>query len=280
MNDRTQTNRCQAGLLSAVASCMLLAVAAIPAAIGDEPHPDPQEAAMAAEKAAREAEVAQRQSQIEQHRKAYEQSTFQPLLEGDLELVRTTCGSLPPAARREILAAGKEAASTAAKQLAESQFGGQPRKPFNYGQQLHDAIRDAVKPHATPEEFAAYERERAARLSRRDRVARLSILAKLHQELLLSGEQRAAIAARLEKEWDAAWLVELHDRGGDQNGWRLAPDFAEHCITSHLDERQLARWKTWCEQASLKKRMGMMHNVNLGWQQGGSTLDPDPWWTP
>lgn len=224
---------------------------------------------------------AQRQQQIEQMAVRWEQF-MKGDVEAELELVRKTCGSLPPAARRQIVEAANAAIPPAARQIVVAQIDGGHGKVLDPRQVVRDAIHKAVKPHATAEECAAYERECAARLARRDDATRASIVAKLDTVLYLSTAQRAAIVAELEKSWDAAWAVELTDRGIQFNGRPPAPDFASSCITPHLDERQRTAWKTWCEQAGWQ-RLGHGHSLHrhVFYRNGdGQSLEPDPWWTP
>lgn len=246
--------------------------AAVPDAAAKEP-----DAAEAQEgrKARQNAAEKQRQQQIDQQAQQMQQF-FKPALAAELELVRSTCGSLPADARKQIVAAGNEAVKAAARQFAVHQFGdGRRRQGFEPRQAIHDAVAAAVKPHAAADEFAAYEREQVARVARRARAARILIVNKLDSELDLAAAQREQIAADLEKNWQAGWLRELDDNGGMMiNNFRPAPDFADKSITPHLDDRQKAEWKKWCQQAGWS-RMG--HHVN--WNFDGQSLQPDPWWS-
>ena len=234
---------------------------------------EPQEA-KDAKKAQQQAADKQRQQQIAQQAQQMQQF-FQPVLQAELEIVRKTCGSLPVEARKKIVAAGNESVKAVAKQFAENQFAGRGRQSFDARKMIHEAVAAAVKPHAAAEEYAAYEREQAARIARRARTARILIVNKLDSELELAAAQRETIAADLEKHWEAGWLRELDDNGGMMiNNQRLAPDFADKCVAPHLDDRQKAEWKKWCQQAG-SQRMG--HHVN--WNFDGQSLQPDPWWT-
>ena len=277
MQRRHHSTRHRFGALLLVGGCSLFSCAVLSSTARlSAAEPDPK----AAERAAKDAAEAQRRQQIEQHAKQGFEPGLNTFMDGELELVRKTCGSLSPAARREILAAGKKAVASAAKQLADWQFGDQKGKPVDSKGTVLEAIHAAVKPHATAEEFAAYERERAARLARRDRAARASIVAKLDDGLHLSIAQRAAIALDLEKSWDEAWRMEIGDRGMKINGRGTAPDFADRCIVPHLDSRQRAEWKTWREQAGWSK-FGIHHQfANQRHSFGIIHAEPDPWWTP
>lgn len=232
-------------------------------------------AAAEAEADPRAAARRQREQQIAQQAKQMEQF-FQPPLQAELELVRRTCGSLVAAARRQVVAAGGEAVQSSAKRFAAQQFGERGKTRFDPRESIHEAVAAAVKPHAKPEEFAAYEREHAARRIRRERAARLLMIVKLDQELELSSVQRQAIEADLEKRWEAAWIRDLDDNGGMMiNNHRPAPDFADACITPHLDDRQRTQWKQWCQQAGWSRFGGQ-----AGWNFDGQSLQPDPWWAP
>lgn len=217
----------------------------------------------------------QRQQQIAQQAQQMAQF-FQPTLQAELEMVRRSCGSLAADGRRRIVAAGNAAVQATALQFAARQFGERGQARFDGRGSIHDAVAAAVKPLAKADEFAAYEREHAARIARRGRTARIVIVAKLDQNLDLSTAQRAAIEADLEKRWETEWIRELDDTGGMRvNNYPPAPDFADACIAPHLDERQLAEWKQWCRQAGWS-RMGH----HQGWNFDGQALQPDPWWAP
>lgn len=218
----------------------------------------------------------QRQQQIEQQARHWEQ-LFQGPLQAELELVRRTCGSLPPEARRTIAAAGDAAVQKAAKQFAAWNFGDRGgKKQFDPRQTIHDEVLAAVKPHAPAAEFAALEHEHAARLARRERAARTLIVAKLDRFLELSVAQREAIAADIEKRWEAGWARALEDQGNIRvNNFPPAPDFADPCIAPHLDDRQREVWKQWSQQAGWS-RMGQ----HTSWNHDGQRLQPDPWWKP
>lgn len=274
---RSPIRRLRAIALRGIASCTILSCVVQPSAAGlSAAEPDPKEAAKEAEQAANAAQEAQLRQQIEQHAKHYE-PLLKAVIDGELEIARKTCGHLSPAARREILAAGKQAVPSAARQFAALQFRGQQGKRVDPRQTVQEAVHAAIKPHATAEEFSAYERERAARLARRDRAARAGIVATLDEALQLSIAQRAAIAADLEKNWQPAWRLSLADRGYNINGRGPAPDFADRCIAPHLDPRQRAAWKTWREQAAWSQ-IGT-HFVNQ-LHSFGLLIEPDPWWTP
>lgn len=219
-----------------------------------------------ADQAAREAQIARQAQQMQQH--------FQAPLHAELELARKTCGSLPPEARNKILATGNEAVNTVARQFAERQMTPNGLQGFDPHAIIHAAVAGAIKSHAAAEELAAYEREHAARGARRMRAAKLAMVTKLERSLGLSTAQCTAIEADLEKHWQADWHRDFSENVMINNR-RPAPDFADKAIAPHLDERQRAEWKKWCQEAG-SSRVGR----NGGWSFGGLKLPPDPWWAP
>lgn len=240
---------------------------------------DPKAAAKQKQEKAEQQEAAQRaaanvrQRQIAMAAQNIQQS-IQAVLQAELALVRTTCGSLPAEARKKIAAAGDEMVKVLARQWAERQVAGQGMQGFDPRKAIREALAAAVKPHATAEEFAAYQREQAARIARRVREARIRIVTKLDGQLELSQSQREKVEADLEKHWEAGWMRDLGDNGMMVNNFRPAPDFADRCIAPHLDDRQRAEWKKWCEQAGWN-RMG--HHA--GWNFDGQSMQPDSWWS-
>jgi len=224
---------------------------------------------------AQEAAAQQRKQQIAQQAKQMEQF-FQPALQAELELIKNTCSGLPADARKQIVAAGWDALRKAAHDFATQQFNGNAnKKQVDTRRAIQLAVTAAVKPHASAEEFAAYEAEQQKRLKRRERAARVLIVAKLDRQLELTTAQRQGIETALEEKWDAAWVKELQDNGGMMiNNYQPAPDFAAACIEPHLDEKQRAEWKKWSQQAGWGRMGG-----HFNWNFDGQSLQPDPWWS-
>jgi len=227
--------------------------------------------------AARRAQQAleqQQQDLVKQQARQFEQ-LLQPLVRAELELVRTLCGDLPPAARREVLAAGRSAALTLAAEAAARQVHGGvvgPQADPRCG--LHREIARALAPHVAAGQLAAYDRENERRIERRAEAARLRIVAKLDETLDLSAPQRAAILADLRAGWEPDWLRELDDRGGMVvNNHRPAPDYARDRIVPHLDDTQRVAWLSWCRAAGSR-----ILGQQARWQFDGPGLPPDPWW--
>jgi hypothetical protein len=217
---------------------------------------------------------AQQAELVRQQARQFEQ-LLQPLLRAELELVRSTCGDLPVATRRDVLAAGRAAVTVLATEAVARQLqGGTPLAEADPRTRLHREIAAALAPHVDAAVLAAYDREDEQRVERRARVARERIVAKLDEQLELSAAQRAAILEDLRSGWEASWARELDDRGGlVVNNHRPAPDYAEARITPHLDDAQRATWKAWCRAAGSR-----MLGQRARWHFDGPGLPPDPWW--
>lgn len=217
---------------------------------------------------------AQQAELVRQQARQFEQ-LLQPLLRAELELVRTTCGDLPVATRREVLAAGRAAVTVLATEAAARQMqGGAPLTEADPRSRLHREIAAALEPHVDSAVLAAYGREDELRVERRARVARERIVAKLDEQLELSAAQRDAILDDLRAGWEPSWIRELDDRGGlVVNNHRPAPDYAEARITPHLDDAQRATWRAWCRAAGSR-----MLGQRARWHFDGPGLPPDPWW--
>jgi hypothetical protein len=240
-----------------------------------EPIPADEAADGEMPKDPRAAQQWQQRKQIRQQAVHMEQ-LFQPLLRTELEMIRQACPDLAPAARREVLAAGKAAVTKTALDMATRQMlGGQPRRVFDARRSIQEPIARALEPHAAKDEFAAYTQEQQARMDRRAAAARVAILAKLDRRLELSATQRQAIEDDLARRWDDAWLRELDDNGMVINNERLAPDYANACIEPHLDEQQKDAWQRWRRAAGV----GVV-GMHVGWNLDGQGLhQEDDWWT-
>jgi hypothetical protein len=217
----------------------------------------------------------QRRQQINQHAKQMERQ-FQPMLNGELELIRRTCGGLAPDARQRILAAGRQAVTATALGFTERQFTGRlGQDEFDPRQEIRSRLEEALAPLADPAALAAYRQEIARREARRAESARVAIVANIDRQLQLSAGQRSQIEKELERKWQAAWARDLGFRGDMRiNGLPPAPDYAAEAIEPHLDRDQAVAWKKWLRQASSR---------NLGrsghWQIDGQGLQQlDPWW--
>ncbi|MFM7135578.1 MAG: hypothetical protein ACKO1M_00710 [Planctomycetota bacterium] len=218
----------------------------------------------------------QQRQQIEQHAKQLERM-FQPVLNSELELIRRCCGGLDAAARRQIMAAGREAVTAAARGFTERQFNGQlGRDEFDPRRETRGRLEKALEPLADPAEFAAYRAEVERREARRAEAARLAILARIDRQLDLSADQREKIEADLARSWRPQWTRELGNRGDMRvNDYPPAPDDAADAIVPHLAPDQVAAWEAWCRAAGARL-LGQGFNLHL---DGQGIQQSDPWWS-
>jgi hypothetical protein len=217
----------------------------------------------------------QRRQQIDQHAKQMERQ-FQPLLNGELELIRRTCGGLAPENRQQILAAGRKATAATARDFTERQFNGRlGQDDFEPRQEIRSRLEQTLAPLADPAALTAYRQEIEQREARRVESARVAIVACVDRQLQLSAEQRSRIDEELARKWQANWAGNLGSRGDMRlNGLPPAPDYAAAAIEPHLDRQQAAAWKKWRQQAS-SRNFGRHFN----WHFDGQGLQQlDPWW--
>lgn len=202
---------------------------------------------------------------------------------GDLELIRQTCGSLPPDLRRRALEAGTLAVRKAALAAANAQSTGRKAEGSVAEEAGIQAVRGVIENGVPPQEWAAYETERRSRAARLRQRAQVTMLAFLDAELELSADQRTAIAAALDKGWQDTWTPSVTSMGIHHG--QFAPDFAADCIVPSLSPRQQAAWKTWCSQRSWKTVLAQNPQLGqMGWHGHGrlmgvpSGMQPDAWW--
>lgn len=237
----------------------------------------------AAGRDARAARVEQQRHMIRQQAQQFE-TMLQPLMFVELAFVKRTCGSLPPAARQEVLAAARQEVRRSAERLARLQFEGDATaaQGLDIRRALHEKVLAAVEPRADKEELAAYERESRLRQERRADAARIRLVARLDQQLGLSAAQRRAVLDDLRTGWQEAWIRVLEDHDGLLiGGLPPAPDFAESSIIPHLDPEQAGKWRQWSGVASWKS-VPPQHvdwsELNVQRPNGEQKLDA--WWQP
>jgi hypothetical protein len=231
--------------------------------------------------AAEAAQALQHRQFVRQQAQQFEQF-LQPLLRVELTLVRHACGSLPAEARREVLASARQAVRELAERVARRQIEGQGHTPpVDVRLALHEQVAAALEPRATPEEFAAYQRESRQRQERRAEAARLRIVAKLDQQLGLTADQRRAVLEDLRTHWEADWIRELENHDGMMiNDRPPAPDFAAVRIMPHLDPLQRTQWTEWSKAAGwdAAPRGGIDWSDLNSLQQSPQKIDA--WWRP
>lgn len=229
------------------------------------------------------AEAAQRQQFLKQQAMQFEQM-LQPLLAVELAFAKRACGSLAPAARREVFTAARQAVRDVAARLAKIQFEGSGEgEPPDVRREIHRGVATALETRAAAAEFAAYERESRLRRERREEAARLRIVAKLDEQLGLSAAQRRAVAEALRADWQPTWIRELEDHDGVMiNDYPPAPDFADASITPHLEADQRAEWRRWREVAgsdAVPRNAVDWTELNV-LQSHAQAPTPDGWWRP
>ncbi|MFN9369347.1 MAG: hypothetical protein ACK6CT_11390 [Planctomycetia bacterium] len=200
--------------------------------------------------------------------------------QSELELIRQTCGSLPPEVRQKALAAGKAAIGKAALEFANARAAGRPVANVvanvDVRQAGIDAVMALVRPETSAEDVAAYEAELRARLDRRRKQARAILLLSLDAELELTASQRDAITAALERDWKDAWTTSVMTFNGTALS-SAVPDFATDCVAPALTPRQLEKWKRWRGQASRSTLVGSP-DFHFEALSGLGVLSPDEWW--
>lgn len=216
----------------------------------------------------------QRQAQIDQQAQQMERF-FQPMLASELELIRRFCDHLAPAARRKLVAAGRKAVKTTAKEYATRQLTGRlGQDEYDPREEIRRPLSELLEELADPAAYAAYSAEQAARAARRTEAARVMIVTKLDRLLDLTSAQRGAIEADLEEKWQPDWLRSLSEHAGLINGYPLAPDYAAACIAPHLRPEQATIWRAW-SQAAGERLIGRQSGFSLD-NQGLQTIDA--WW--
>lgn len=225
----------------------------------------------------------QRRQFLRQQTLQFEQM-LEPLLAVELVFAKRACGSLPPAARREVFAASRRALRDVAERLARLQLDGVGRddERFDTRRALHEQVAAALAPRAAAAELAGYEREWQLRQARRAEAARIRMVAKLDEQLGLTENQRRAVLDDLESRWQTDWIRELEDHDGMMiNEYPPAPDFAEASITPHLQPDQLEHWRKWRAAAGWH---AMPRNAvdwsDLNVLQPQMAQPPDAWWRP
>jgi hypothetical protein len=189
---------------------------------------------------------------------------LQPVMWRELEFVRLTC-NLTPEQRPTIKAAAKDAVKEAARLFApqRNQRPVQPVNPTVAGLSVRRAVHTAVCENVTAEQFAAYSAEAEKRQAAIKQATILNTVAHLDSALYLKQDQRAAIAAALEKEWKEEWEHWLvMRRYGDQ----YFPQVPNPCVVPHLTAEQNSVWDT------------LQKTTIYGWMSDNQAHD-EAWWT-
>lgn len=179
------------------------------------------------------------------------------VLRRELSLVRASCPSLVPEARKAILTAGlegvgkaeaaKPALAPAARIVAPGavvriQAGGSVRHP-DIAPIVEDAVAKAVARSALPDEAEAFAREVAARAARRREAAVVILVEAVDQTALLDQSQREALARALDKEWQPLWERLALQAGQSRVSGRSLPPGVAAVVADVLGQEAFNTWQ-------------------------------------
>ncbi len=165
-----------------------------------------------------------------------------PILRAELHLIRTVCKTSEEE-QRALAREGEEALKLAVDKFAEIQVKAQQGQAISstmpdVPKQIHSALAAAVKAKLSPEKAERYRAELDERARVRREVTARNLVAKLDQLLNLAPEQRAKIAAALEKSADS--LASTVDTLIHNSSYY--PNLPPNQVVPFLDERQKAIW--------------------------------------
>ncbi len=191
---------------------------------------------------------------------------LQPLLLAELNFVRQVC-ELTEEQRPKIRAAGEKSLQSAVEQFVKAQQGQRAARAtvqLSSSAQIQRDLAETLEETLSPEQFANYKSEMAARTAQRKRAAILCVVARLEDALSLSVEQREKLLDVFSSQWRdewVQWLVVSHH--GDQ----YFPQIPDNLLQPHLEEAQLTLWSELPRIAS-GSFFGAM----------GQPVDDPDWW--
>lgn len=153
------------------------------------------------------------------------------ILKRELSLVRAACPTLDPAARAEILAAGRVAVA--------GQAAG--RTPLVDGVEI--ALEEALRRQVGADAADAYRVERDARVARRRSTAIAVLVEVIDRDALLDAEGRAALRRALEENWRPEWDGAVSSPLRQQLGEVRLPEGVLQVAAAVLDDATLAAWR-------------------------------------
>jgi hypothetical protein len=182
----------------------------------------------------------QRQANIDMLAQQWE-PRLRPMLRAEYRFMRTVCEPTKEQRLPIVRRSGGFLKETA-KALAASQINPQPggRSSPNYRSVLVEHLASAAKEHLTAEQYQKYRKELDARTADEKQAAIMNLVARLDQNLSLSGEQREKIGAALGEKWDESWSqnLEMFMRLADQ----YVPSIPDDRIVPFLDPTQRQLW--------------------------------------
>lgn len=197
---------------------------------------------------------------------------LRPVLASELGFVRLVLPDLTPEQRKKIKgpadAALKEAARSVAAQQNQQRRGGVMRtnKPHEPRAIMRQAIAKAVKESVSEEQAALFDAELKLRTERRKKVAIVSLVSMMDQQMFLTPEQRDAITESISAKWQDDW--EKWTKMSQMYGERYFPQVPDNLVVPHLNPEQKTVWKG-------------VQKIEIGWWWGGEQgIDPDAdgWW--
>jgi hypothetical protein len=251
-------NRKCAGVLFAVAALALLPYLEVPAA---DPMPaqdaPPKKVVEAAEQKAAEKKVAApakeappalkkpddpNEALVQQFEQQFGRQ-FQHLYRTELHLLRVVCKLTKPQYQK--VAADGEPALKATKQKFLDYWRGQQQGRWDRSgsgqadprETLSAELEKALQKTLTPEQAAAYKKERDLRTAAQKRAVVKTLIAMMDRPLVLSAEQRDKIHEVLEKNWNDSWYTYVVRFGG--NYYPAMPDAK---ILPILNDNQKTIW--------------------------------------
>jgi hypothetical protein len=243
-------NYIRAGVLFAVAALTLLLYLEVPAA--DEKPAAPAKAAQPAKKKAaapaKEATPAPKKpdDQNEALAQSFEQQfgrQFQHLYRSELHLLRVVCKLTKPQYQK--VAADGEPALKATKQKFLGYWRNQQQGKWDQSgkgraeprETLSAELEKALQKTLTPEQAAAYKKERDLRTAAQRRAVVKTLLVMMDRQLVLSAEQRDKIHEVLDKNWNDSWYTYVVRYGGN-----YYPEMPDAKILPILNDNQKPIW--------------------------------------
>jgi len=243
-------NCLRAGVLFAVAALALLPFLEVPAA--DEKPAAPAKAARPAQKkaaaAAKEAPPAPKKpdDQDDAFAQQFEQQfgkQFQYLYRTELHLLRVVC-KLTKAQYQKVAADG-EPALKATKQKFLGYWRDQQQGKWDRSgkgqadlrETLSAELEKALQKTLTPEQAAAYKKERDLRTAAQRRAVVRTLIAMMDRQLILTAEQRDKIHEVLDKNWNDSWYTYVVRFGSN-----YYPEMPDAKILPILNEDQKTIW--------------------------------------
>lgn len=236
----------------------------------------------------------QRRQQIRQHA-THQEQVLSKVLNGDLQLLRASCGDLPRESRRAIAKAGEQAVKEAALRIAEMQLGGRmlrgqrgggeraakiPEDPLTV---IAAALTKSVAEHVGNEQAEAFSKLLARRNDRCKTAMIHQVVAMLDAELVLTAAQRTEIERSLREKCDNDNWMGLAQGIHVNNGRRVFSGLPDECVRPHLTEAQRQRFGPRDANNGMRGQALRQQAWNLAWSMINDinnvpAVGRDPWW--